>query len=127
MLIVTNNKLVVRNYSAYPILFVEGGIYNVLEKVKKAIVDQKKTLFTHPLSSSLKPNETVYKTIILSSTSGQYVDLGSLELIENAINVCDKFKKNSSTPVWPGKILDDFALIDYDLVNNIIPKIQYKN
>lgn len=75
-------------------------------------------LLTHPLMGSVKPNETPYKTIVLSKNSRKSVNFKSLQYIEDSINTTQKFIKNYNTPHWNDKILTDFSLIDYDLIRN---------
>ncbi len=48
-------------------------------------------LATHPLSGSVKPNETPYKTIMISEKKG-VLDFNSLKIIEDSIATA---KKNS--------------------------------
>lgn len=121
----TNNPLI-RDYNlSCDVEYMEGPLLDVLLEAKRYIVDEKRTIHTHPLSSSIKPNETVYKTIILSSKNHPYIDLESLELIENAIDVHGKFQANFQTPNWSERILNDFALIDFDLIMSTLPRMTY--
>lgn len=107
--------------------YIEGSLLDVLEEVKRIIIEEKEVIHTHPLSSSLKPNETVYKTVVLSTKPQAYIDLDSLDLIEQAISVHEKFQQNFQTPQWPQRILEDFALIDYDLIMSTLPRLLYAN
>ncbi|MCL2399343.1 MAG: GrdX family protein [Defluviitaleaceae bacterium] len=50
-------------------------------------------LLTHPLSGSIKPNETPYKSVLISKQA-QNLDLRSLSIIEESIVCFDKFSKN---------------------------------
>ena len=75
------------------------------------------TLYTHPLAGSVKPNETPYKSVIVSMVPHQF-DPQHAEIIANAIAVFDKFK-----PIgWElnERILRDFQLIDYTLLAGAI-------
>ena len=80
-------------------------------------------ILTHPLSGSIKPNETFYKSIIITTTTLDQIDIESLDLIDNAIEVYNKFIKDSKTPNWTERILDDFATIDLDLMENTLQRI----
>ena len=45
-------------------------------------------------------------------------------MIERAALVHEKFQKNQHTPEWPQSILDDFALIDLDLMQQALIRAQ---
>lgn len=121
MLIVTNNpKVIVTNYQSIALLPVEGEYQDVLLKVKELIIDKKYRLLSHPLSGSIKPNETYYKSIMLDDKSYEYSDLESLEMIEAALAVYDKFIGGKLRPNWTQKVLDDFALVDYFLIQSAV-------
>ena len=75
-------------------------------------------LLTHPLSGSIKPNETPYKSIAIKKE--KELDILSLELISNAIEVYKKLQKDLKTPLWTESILQDFMVIDLDLIKNAL-------
>ncbi|SKA93479.1 hypothetical protein SAMN05443428_11422 [Caloramator quimbayensis] len=77
-------------------------------------------LLTHPLMGSVKPNETPYKTVIISENKYDNVDIQSLMYIENSIEVSKNLIESRQPKNWPENVLKDFALIDYDLINNAI-------
>lgn len=77
-------------------------------------------LLTHPLAGSIKPNETPYKTVVISSEKASEINIDSIVLIENSIQTAQKFLKNKSRINWSDKILEDFRLIDFDLINNAL-------
>lgn len=124
MQIVTNNPRVKDEITDTKIIFVPGDYLDVLEKVKDIIISDHVVLLTHPLSSSLKPNETYYKSIILTTKSHMSVDLESLEMIESAIRVTHKFHQQEQRPNWSETTLADFALIDYDLIKTARERMQ---
>ena len=119
-LILTNNPLVVA--------CMEGKILGTIEYHDKmnyremlVLVRDKvyagHTLYTHPLAGSVKPNETPYKSVVVSVEPHGF-DMQESEIISNAIAVCDKF-----TPIgWElnERILKDFQLIDYTLLSGAI-------
>lgn len=118
-LILTNNPMAYDNFKNKHIEYLEHGSY--LETLKKArdYVHAGAVLLTHPLTSSLKPNETPYKTILLDRKEGK-VDFDSLELIENAVSSAEKFLADRPRRAWPEKILADFQLIDYDIIKDSV-------
>ena len=72
-------------------------------------------LLTHPLSGSVKPGETPYKTVVLSDEKGS-LDEKALSIIEDSIQTCLKLTKSFERPSWNTKVLADFQLIDYGFV-----------
>ena len=71
-------------------------------------------LYTHPLAGSVKPNETPYKSVVISRKPGAF-DAEQGLLIENALAVCDKFPKRER--ILDEKVLEDLQLIDYTLLS----------
>lgn len=122
-IIITNNKLVFEKYKdRYTVVYNEKYSYlDVLEYVRNKI-HEGHVLTTHPLSGSIKPNETPYKTIMISKKKGT-LDYDSLSIIEDSIATAKKFISNKPTPNWPEKILEDFRIIDLSLIENVIDKL----
>lgn len=122
-IIITNNKDVYEKYKDdFKIVFNEDHTYlDVLESVRNKVHDGHE-LSTHPLSGSVKPNETPYKTILVSEEKGS-LDFNSLQIIEDSIATTKKFITNSPTPEYPQDILDDFKAIDFSLIQNVIHKV----
>lgn len=119
LFIVTNNPLSKKTFEGkYDIIFVDGDVMDVLTLVRDKIHLGYK-LLTHPLMSSVKPNETPYRTICLSKEK-QNLDMQSLEVIESAIFTTKKFLKDFDIPKWNEKILKDFQVIDCDLISHAI-------
>jgi hypothetical protein len=86
------------------------------------MVHQGHQLLTHPLSGSIKPNETPYKSVILSSKKGE-LDSSGLSIVEDSIIAARKFITNRPTPDWPDHVLEDFRVIDLSLMENVIEKL----
>lgn len=122
MIIVTNNDLCSKRFKnkeqVSDIVFVDGSLMDVLIKVRDTIHNGH-ILLTHPLMSSVKPNETFYKTVCISKEKNKGVDVDSLVIIEDSIITARKLLKNSFKPVWNKKVLEDFKYIDYDIINSI--------
>lgn len=88
--IVTNNPLVVKNLeNSREIIYKDVSYEEILRETRDRI-HEGHVLLTHPLSGSVKPNETPYKSILISRQRRD-VDADSLKLIENAIQACRKF------------------------------------
>lgn len=110
--IVTNNPKVFENIKnkKIKILYLEAGKYlDVLKKVRDEVHLGAKIL-THPLTSSLKPNETPYKSIIIDE--GEKIDFESIEIISNSIEVAEKFLKVENKNIYTKRVLEDFQTID---------------
>jgi hypothetical protein len=119
-ILITNNKMVSDKMGGrFDVVFVEGMLIDVLKLVRDYI-HKGYRLLTHPLMGSIKPNETPFKTVLISKANGETIDVESLTLIENSIASAEKFLKMRGTPCWTQKIMDDFRLIDYDLISNAI-------
>lgn len=100
--------------------YVNGTYKDVLVAARDRIQNGHK-LLSHPLSGSVKPNETPYKSILISKEEAD-LDLDSVIIIENSIAIHDNFMRNPTKYGHnkQGTALDDFAEIDYSL---IIPAI----
>jgi len=120
LIIFTNNPMSKELFQAkYKVVFIEGTMMDILKKVRDNIHVGHR-LLTHPLMSSIKPNETPYRTICISKEKLLKVDLQSLSIIEESIMTTEKFLKDFSIPQWNEKILLDFQLIDSDLIDHAI-------
>lgn len=116
MIVVTNNIEVKREYeSKADLRFVEGGYKDVLAAVRD-LVHQGHKLITHPLMGSLKPNETPYRSVAITSAKGK-LDLESLGYIEEAMACFDRFQERPLRGTnAPEEMLEDFRLIDLSLL-----------
>lgn len=122
LLVVTNNDKVVNKYSSsYNVEYVDKeGIYEVLIRVRDLIHNGYK-LLTHPMSGSLKSNQTPYKSILILK-KGDSIDFNDVKLIESAIENYDKFIKNRKLTNWPENIKNDFKTVDLSLIESCFNK-----
>ena len=112
-LIVTNNPLVKELVPAdYAIDFEQITYGEILTKVRDLVYAGHR-LYTHPLSGSVKPNETPYKSIVVSKNPKK-MDLDEAEIISNSIVTYNKFPQKYRN--LPEGVLKDFQLIDYTLL-----------
>lgn len=115
-IVVTNNPSVKEKYSyEYSVEYFDVSYKNLLEKVKMFIEDGHK-LLSHPLSGSVKPKETPYKSVLLSKTKEE-IDIKSLRFIINSLDSCDKFDKISSLN---NKADEDFQVVDLSLITSAL-------
>lgn len=116
--IITNNPLVVEKFGrAHDIAYYEISYEEILKKVRDRIHEGHR-LLSHPLSGSVKPNETPYKSIIITKGKEIELDLKSLELIENAVGACGKFAFKADT--YEAEVYKDFQLIDCTLLESAL-------
>lgn len=119
MLIISNNKLVKEKFAQiFEVVFVEGTLLQTMERAR-AMVHKGCILLTHPLSGSIKPNQTPYKSIALEKRDGP-VDFNSLQIMEQSIGRTKSLLDDKPTPDWPESCLEDFRLIDLDLISNAL-------
>lgn len=121
-IIITNNcKVFERYHKEYDIVLLKSRYYlDVLKQARDLIHDGAK-LLTHPMSGSLKPNQTPYLSlIILKEEKG--IDFESLRLIENSIEAAMKFMGDKELPSWHPEIEDDFRTIDLSILESAIKK-----
>lgn len=115
-IIITNNPLVLTKLDQEHNIDFEELTYEALLKKVRDRIHEGHQLLTHPLSGSVKPNETPYKSILISKKSGTMTEARSLELIENAIHACGKFKFKSEE--YGAQTLRDLQLIDWTLLES---------
>ncbi len=118
-LVISNNELVKTNLSkSVEIMFVDGTFLQTLERTRD-LIHTGCILLTHPLSGSIKPNETPYKSIAVGKRQGP-VDLDSLKIMERSIIKTIDLLKDKDIPPWPEDCLEDFREIDFDLIRNAL-------
>ena len=122
-IIVTNNPYVYEKYKdEREIIYEENFTYlQILELIRDKIHSGHE-LVTHPLSGSIKPNETPYKTIMISKKTGE-LDEDGLRILEESILTVKKFMSDKPTPDWVERVLDDFRVIDLSLIENVIDSL----
>lgn len=120
IILVTNNCKVYEKFKGnFDITYGEELSYLEILEYTRDKVHQGHKLLTHPLSGSIKPNETPYKSLLISKEK-DILDLDSLRIIEEAIETTKKFLSIKTTPSWVEKVLDDFRVIDLSLIENVI-------
>lgn len=122
MLIITNNSKVREYYErSYPIRYIDGSYRDVLICARD-FIHKGHRLLTHPLSGSVKPGETPYKSLVITEAAGS-LDFPSLELIEQAIAVFEKFVtscRHREPAEYTESILEDFSEVDFTLLQSAL-------
>ena len=125
-IIITNNPDVKEKFKdVFSVEFLDEKTYMDVLYCARDLIHKCHELLTHPLSGSVKPNETPYKSIIVSSKTG-YLDKTGLTILEESIQTVIKFTKNKKTPNWTERVLDDFRVIDLSIMENVIDRLGHK-
>ena len=123
--IVTHNRLCRDKYgSQVEMDYLENGSYlDVLLKVKDYI-QKGWCLETHPMTGSLKPNQTPYKSVMISNRPVDREDFYNQEItMENSVSICQKFQAIRQTPDWPEHLREDYREVDLSLIEGALQKI----
>ena len=121
MKLITNNpKFIEENLKDIEIEYLDVSYIDILRKVRD-YVHENWEIVTHPLYGSVKPNETIYRTIVIKENNS--LDITSVNLISDAILTFKKFRNNREVPQWTDRVKDDFSIIDHDLIINAINRI----
>lgn len=118
-LLITNNNKVQEKYKDIMEVLLVDAYIDVLRKSRDKI-HERYVLLTHPLSGSLKPNQTPYKTILMEPLEESGIDTSSVTLIESAIETYEKFIDFKKLPDYRVDIKEDFETIDLSIIENAI-------
>lgn len=118
IVLLTNNPLVEKKLKQdIRVIFVESLDYLGILKEARNRIHQGAVLLTHPLSGSIKPSETPFKSVLLEE-GNRMLDTPSLQIIEDALQLAQRMIAQTETRNWTESILADFQLIDYDLIRH---------
>ncbi|SHE63605.1 GrdX family protein [Caloramator proteoclasticus] len=119
--IVTNNPLTKASLETkYEVIFnPDASLLDILITVRD-YVHKGHRLLTHPLMGSIKPNQTPYKSVAVSRQCFDEIDLMSINIIEESILKAQQLIKNKKISIYNHRILEDFSLIDFDLIKNAL-------
>ena len=86
-------------------------------------VYEKYKLLTHPQASSLKPNQTPYRSVVVYP-KGEEDNMKDIMLIDKCIQVYQEWQDIAPSPKsYQEKVANDFKTIDLSVIDNIIPRI----
>lgn len=121
-ILVTNNDRAVKKWeSNVKQVFLLDSYEEVLKKARDLIHTGHK-LLTHPQASSLKPNQTPYRTILLYGEAGECAG-EDVCLIEKAVETFEKWNAIKKVPSYNETIGDDYKTIDLSMIENVIPRL----
>ncbi len=120
--LLTNNDKVYEKYKDKLKCIYENEYRDILLRARDYIYDRNK-LLTHPQASSLKPNQTPYRSILVYEGSGED-NTADILLIEKCIEVFLAWQDIAKTPKnYKNNIKEDFKTIDLSIVDNIMDRI----
>ena len=120
--IITNNDYVFEKYKSLTNVILLKSYEEVLLKTRDYVYD-KHILLTHPQASSLKPNQTPFRSIIVYP-KGEEDNLESVMMIDKCIQVYREWQEISPSPKsYALKVEHDFKTIDLSIIENVIPRI----
>ncbi|MCH4009789.1 GrdX family protein [Companilactobacillus sp.] len=120
--ILTNNPMVKDKYSEITHFDENLTVADIFTHGRDAI-HLGANLINHPLAGSIKPNQSPYKSLVLSDREGD-LDMFSLTLIEGAIQVLKKLRPRDQG--YSESTLEDFQVIDLDLLDSAIESLPYE-
>ena len=110
--LISNNPLVLEKYPSHTQV-VTGGVAQVYEAARDEI-HRGAVLINHPLAGSIKPNQSPYRSLVLSLTPGRGIDMDSLDLIEGAIQTLNRLPKLNRQ--YAERTMEDFRFVDFSLL-----------
>lgn len=123
LLLVTNNGKALEAYGAHSEIDVdyreERSYLDVLIRARD-LVHKGWHLMSHPQASNLKPNQSPYKTVLLSNGREIQAFAEDVEMIEAGIAAFHKFTGGMIPPKWSQKALRDFQTIDLSVVESAL-------
>lgn len=120
--LLTNNDRVYEKYKDTLEVILLDSYEEVLIKARDMVYDRH-ILLTHPQASSLKPNQTPYRSVVVYP-KGEEDNMKDILLIEKCIETFRQWQEIAPTPKnYAEKVADDFKTIDLSVVDNIIPRI----
>ena len=120
--LVTNNPRVYEKYKDETNVELLKSYEEVLLRARDLVYDRH-VLLTHPQASSLKPNQTPYRSVVVYP-KGDEDNMKDVLLIEKCIETFRQWQDIAPTPEhYDDKVAYDFQTIDLSVIDNIIPRI----
>lgn len=120
--IITNNNRVKEKFDGQIDIELLDTYEQVLIRCRDLVYD-KHVLLTHPQASSLKPNQTLYRSIIIYPQENRD-NTSDIMLIDKCIQVFKEWQQIAPSPKsYDEKVDNDFKTIDLSVIENVIPRI----
>lgn len=122
---ITNNPLV-KERGFWELEYYDTDVLGLFHLVKSEVEAGYK-LLTHPLSGSIRPDITPYKTVLLSAGAEKERDGESEVLIEKAIRYAGDLYGLRDVPVykrWNDAAKKDFQLVDLSIIERALEVAQ---
>ena len=114
-ILITNNPLAAAQYrDVLGVEFVESSLIDVLISVRDH-AHRGHSLLSHPLTGGLKPNDTQYKSVLVSEARSG-VDEQSVRIIEECVLIAQGFPQRQI----PERHLPDMQIIDLSLIRSAV-------
>ncbi len=121
-ILVTNNDRVYEKYKDITNVILMDSYEAVLIKVRDLVYDRH-LLLTHPQASSLKPNQTLYRSIAVYP-KGSEDNVKDIMLIEKCLEVYYQWQEIAPSPKsYAPSVDNDFKTIDLSVVDEFMPRI----
>lgn len=122
LLIVTNNELTEQFFQGKVKIERAESHRDVLVRVRDHIYEGGYKLITHPMASSIKPNQTPFRSIILIESKEDKTE--DILMIEEALQSFDKFDTEKKPTEWYRNTTDpDFQKIDFYMIEDALPHL----
>lgn len=120
--LVTNNDRVFDKYKNDMEVILVDTYKEVLIKVRDLVYDRH-ILLTHPQASSLKPNQTPFRSVMVYP-KGDEDNMKDIMLIEKCIETYEQWQEIAATPKnYQKSVAEDFKTIDLSVIENIVPRL----
>ena len=124
--LVTNNDRVYEKYKDTTNVILLDTYEEVLYKVRDFVYDRH-LLLTHPQASSLKPNQTPYRSVAvypLGEVGDNDKYMNDIMLIEKCIETYHQWQDIAPTPTnYEERVANDFKTIDLSVVEGFMPRL----
>jgi len=121
-ILITNNDRVYEKYKEVLTVVLADSYEEVLIKTRDMVYDRH-ILLTHPQASSLKPNQTPYRSVVVYP-KGEEDNTNDILLIEKCLETYYQWQEIAPTPRrYEDRVAYDFKTIDLSVIDNIIPRI----
>ena len=124
-LLVTNNRLCFEKYrDRVRVDYLEDGSYlDVLVRARD-YVQKGSRIETHPMAGSIKPNQTPFRSVLLSDRKMDGDEVIENELmIEDAVLMTKKVLSDRPVRKWDESIVNDFRQVDLELISGAIDRV----